>query len=205
MKVRSHNELQDIIDNDLAKRKHELTTLKFIGLSLKRVHELEVFYRLAIPLIYSHFEGYIKLASTAFLKLVLFKAKPLLEQKENILAINYFKEIKRVSKANDYINYIELIKLITERNGKPKYDPDDVVDTKSNVTTDTLREIFSICGISFNYYWESKTFFIDNVLLKNRNQIAHGELIPIAKETFESIYSNVFQMMDNFKNEIENL
>ena len=45
---------------------------------------------------------------------------------------------------------------------------------------------------------------IDRILLKSRNEIAHGKLVSIDKKQFLTLYDDVLDLMNLFRNQISN-
>ena len=84
-----------------------------------------------------------------------------------------------------------------------KFNPAAIIDTHENLKSENLQEIMFICGINYDNYWQEKSFFIDNILLKNRNLISHGELNTVADETVSECLLNVIDILRNYKNRLE--
>ena len=66
MRIRSLDELNRFLDNDLAWRKKELTTINFM-VSRSREHERGILLRAAICVLYAHWEGFIRNAATSYI------------------------------------------------------------------------------------------------------------------------------------------
>jgi hypothetical protein len=66
-----------------------------------------------------------------------------------------------------------------------------------------LKDIMLMCGISFDVYWESKSFFIDKILLRNRNLITHGELNNVDDVTLDQCISYVMDIIEQYKTRLE--
>ena len=64
--MRDLNQLTEYLDDELAWRKKELTTLKF-RLDRCRTHERGVLTRAALCLLYAHWEGFVRVAATCYL------------------------------------------------------------------------------------------------------------------------------------------
>ena len=78
-----------------------------------------------------------------------------------------------------------------------------LVDTRSNLNFSTLSDICRVCGVEVSKFEES-AFFIDVVIVKRRNAIAHGEdaLVDIAE--IDEIAEKTIGLMRLFGTEIEN-
>lgn len=74
------------------------------------------------------------------------------------------------------------------------------INTNSNLNYSMFEEIMSIIGIENRYTLLKE--YIDGVLLKNRNSIAHGERITLNREEFMDVVDRVNNIMINYKDEI---
>jgi hypothetical protein len=72
MKIRSVSELVDFLDEDLAWRKRELTTFRFL-MGRSRPHEREAVLRAAVCVLYAHWEGFVKNGATGYVNYVALK------------------------------------------------------------------------------------------------------------------------------------
>ena len=78
----------------------------------------------------------------------------------------------------------------------------NVIQT-SNLSSSVLREIVCMLGLDYSFY-EPKNILIDEKLLKMRNEIAHGNYISIDQKEYDELYFKVIEMMDTFRNQIDN-
>lgn len=80
---------------------------------------------------------------------------------------------------------------------------DDLVNTKSNLNSEVLREICLICEIP-NDDFETHENFIDAILLKRRNAIAHGEDTFVAKDDLDDLADRTIRLMRMFGESLDN-
>jgi hypothetical protein len=78
-----------------------------------------------------------------------------------------------------------------------------LIDTKANLNTDVLRDLCRICGIPFNDFEKDKTF-IDVLMLKRRNEIAHGEDVYLKEGEIDDLVDQAVNIMRLFRNLLEN-
>ncbi|QQZ62574.1 hypothetical protein JI735_08360 [Paenibacillus sonchi] len=204
MKIRSQTELQDFLDNNLSKRKKELTTYKFT-ISSARDHEKGPLLRGAIPLVYAHWEGFIKYSSIAYLDFIARKSPVLNSLKSNFMAVALRDKIVTTARSKKTELHEDLISFILENLDKNiSFDPITVIDTESNLSSSVLKNIMFTVGFDFDEVWEKKIQQIDSKLLKHRNEIAHGELIEISEEIYEELHNFVLNTLEQYKTLIEN-
>ena len=79
----------------------------------------------------------------------------------------------------------------------------DLIDTKSNLNTDVLRDLCRICGIPFAEFQKEERF-INELLLGRRNKIAHGEEIYPGESEIDSLVDRLVNIMRLFRNLLEN-
>jgi len=195
--------LQDKLDSQLSMRNRELIQLELLLQSTEPHYERGIINRLIIPHIYSHYEGFIKNTSILFLKYIIATYNPGNELPDNIFVTAMRKTIMTYAKNNSSSRHMELINMIRKKPKKLNFSPSLVIDTHSNLKSEYLKEIMFICGIQYDKYWQDKSFFIDNILLKNRNLISHGELNPVDDKTVNECLSNVMDILRTYKQRLE--
>lgn len=79
----------------------------------------------------------------------------------------------------------------------------DLVDTRSTLNTDVVSDICVICGIASDHFEQNRTF-LDVLLLKRRNAIAHGQQEYIQTDEIDDFVANVLALMGVFRTLLEN-
>lgn len=205
MKIRTEEQLEEALDQDLAWRKRELTTLKF-AVKGSRGHEKEVLMRAAITLFYAHWEGHIKHCAKAFLCFLNRQSPPNSNMAENFIQLTLgerFQEgfsIRKFSSQKAIFDYI-----LNEKSGNFFVDEDVVIDTESNLKHKVILNIISQLGLDETVF-ALKQHFIDSKLVGYRNGIAHGE--RRTGKDLEDIYNELEQelldMITAFQNLVRN-
>ena len=77
------------------------------------------------------------------------------------------------------------------------------IEMKSNLSSEVLREIIYMLGLDYRDY-ETKAKLIDETLLKNRNNIAHGKYLLMDDEEFIDLHRAIVDLIDLFSNQISN-
>jgi len=203
MKANNRLSFQDKLDKQLAIRNKELVQLKLLMQTYMQPHEKAIINRLVIPHAYSHYEGFIKKSSILYLNYFKTIYEPIIPLPDNINAVYLRKYVKNCFHEKSINKYIELINIIKNKPLEIDFDSDLIIDTHSNLESKYLKEIILICGINYDSYWEKKSSFIDNVLLRNRNMISHGELNPIDDKTACDCLENVMEILIMYKQKLE--
>ena len=165
----------------------------------------KVLVRSGVCILYSHWEGFVKLAANSYLEYVISKKLTYQELSSNFLALamkEKLKEAKETHKPSLYIPVCEFfISELNQRSILPK--PKDVISTGSNLNSEILKEITYILGIDFSIY-STKSPLIDTKLVKTRNEIAHGEDSVFNRDAYLELHREIIGMLDIFRNQIEN-
>jgi hypothetical protein len=66
-----------------------------------------------------------------------------------------------------------------------------------------LRDICLICAVDFKHF-EAKATFIDVLLLKRRNSIAHGEATLVQSGDEDGLIAEGIALMRTFKDALQN-
>src|SRR5262249_50319750 len=74
-----------------------------------------------------------------------------------------------------------------------------LIDTRSNLNTDVIKDICIVCGIESTYF-ETNRILIDVIMLKRRNAIAHGQQEYIREDEIDDLVANVLSLMTTFRN-----
>lgn len=205
MKIRSTIELNTALNNALAWRKKEITTLLLNIRSQRRAHIKKAYLRASIPMIYAHWEGFIKEASSCYLEFVSRQRLQYCELTTNFIAVSCKSIISDLSKSkriNTHNQFIDFIMLNQSDRARVPYN--GVVDTESNLSSRVLQNLLNTIGLPYDEFWKSKSLGIDGKLLHYRNKIAHGEKHEIDETTFLELHDLVINSLDYIKNSIEN-
>jgi hypothetical protein len=202
VKVRSVYKLEEYLDEDLAWRKREFTTLKFMIASARK-NQKEVLIRAGITLMYSHWEGHIKYASEIYLRYLNHCAPKYSDMTDNFFQLSLGKEFSNgfsIQKFKSQKEISEYIKNKSQNNFS--LIEKNVINTESNLKSEVLINIMNQLGFDISRF-ELKENFIDETMLKNRNGIAHGERIDAneIEDAYNSLDKELLTMIMDF-NEI---
>jgi len=201
MKIRTVENLLERLDEDLIWRKKELSTMKLL-IENSNGSDLELNTRVGIVLIYAHWEGYVKRSANCYLiYLSQFKFR-YDEWVENFIALSLkgkFKVCAETRKVSDTCSIVDI--LINNLHEETKIPHQEIIPRISILNSSLFFEILFILGLEKTPF-ELKKQLIDRVLVQNRNEVAHGEKIPISKTDFDLLFKEVTEMLELFKKEI---
>ncbi|MFZ1519166.1 MAG: MAE_28990/MAE_18760 family HEPN-like nuclease [Ignavibacteriaceae bacterium] len=204
MKIRSAEDFSDRISSDIAWRRKEVQTLLNYARSSNGRDQMSAL-RAILPILYSHWEGFIK--TSAELYLVFIKSQKYLykDLKDNFLAIKFYSALKSCEESNRIIFHQQIIQAIrSECNERANIPTENVIRTESNLSSEILRNILVTIGLESDLY-ELKNQLIDSKLIKIRNEIAHGEETYIDLSDYELLHTEIFNILSDFKNRLENM
>ncbi|MBD1810553.1 MAE_28990/MAE_18760 family HEPN-like nuclease [Microcoleus vaginatus DQ-U2] len=204
MSIRTAEQLSDRLATDLAWRKKELSEMKSL-IEAKNVSDQrhKALVRSGVCILYSHWEGFVKLAANSYLEYVISKKLTYQELSSNFLALAMKEKLKEAKETHKPSLYIPVCEFFISQLNQRCILPKDVISTASNLSSEILKEITYILGIDFSIY-STKSVLIDTKLLKTRNEIAHGNYLVFDREEYLELHREIIGMLDIFRTEIEN-
>lgn len=203
MKIKTLEELQDVLDSDFAWRFKELSILKGNVTSSDSI-AVKAQIRIAVVMLYAHWEGFVKNISEAYLLYVAARRLKYSELSVCFLAIVMKDKLDKCELTvkstihNQAINF--LFENVNERAIIPKK---DIINTHSNLNSDVFKDIMSTIGIDYSPY-ELRFNQIDSNLVSMRNTVAHGQFVNLKQTEFEALYTDVIVLMSSVKTDVQN-
>jgi hypothetical protein len=203
MNARSLEELSNFLDEDLKRRKLEISALKF-AVASARSHQAEPFRRAALLLLYAHWEGFIRAAATAYCVYVNHQGHSCAHLTANFVAVALRSKIEQLAE----VKKSTIVTAITQElvgglSSQATFNWTGDIETRSNVDSEVLREILCLIGLDYTPY-ATYAGFLDGKLLKSRNDIAHGKLVVVDEETYEDVHEKVSELLTRIKDDVEN-
>jgi len=203
-KPRTETDLSEQLDRDFTTRLRELSDLKR---AIRDAHPLSrgVLLKALIALSYAHWEGYVKFSANKYFEFVALRRLQYSALHQQFYVNSFLVRLGAfVINRPGIKGRSDLVKEILGANsGRFSQVPPDLINTGSNLNFEVLKNICLICGIDANIF-ASQEIFIDVVLLKRRNSIAHGDDSVIALEEIDDLVDGVIGLMRTFRNELEN-
>lgn len=197
-------DLSDQMDRDLTWRLKELSDLKA---AIRRADPKarSVLLRATIALIYAHWEGHVRLCATKYFQHIALRKMAYSHLEAQIYVNSFLVRLdtffrNRVS-VDEKCEFVEEV-LMSKEKRFSRINP-ALIDTKSNLNTGVLRDICRICGIPFADF-EKEGTFIDVLMLKRRNEIAHGEEVYLEEIEVDDLVDQATRIMRTFRNLLEN-
>jgi len=202
-KLRTISDIQNHLNDELGWRIQEIANLKEV---IKRVDSIQTrsLLRAGVPILYAHWEGFVKNSSEAYLNFVAHQGLSYRKLKTCFILFGLKTEIEQLVETKKITPNIQVANFFLENlDKKAKIFYQGVINTQSNLSSLVFEEIASSIGIDPSPY-QLKYKLIDESLLKRRNQIAHGEYLDIDTQGYQNLSHEVVVLIRAYKTDIEN-
>ena len=199
--IKSFGLLSNALDKDYTWRKNELYHITK-NLKSGTTAKEKAFLRSAIPILYAHWEGFVKKAASYYVEFVKFQRLNHYELQTQFIALSLKNKLNLLDVNNIESQTNILNGLINDFGNRSNIPHKDVIKTKSNLKFHVFKEILYIIGIDETLFIQYEELIND--LVDARNHIAHGQYLRVDKLTFDNIYKETIVVMDKLKTEIEN-
>lgn len=200
----TEDDFSTIVDTDLIWRRKELSDMKA---AVKTADEpaKPALLRALIAMAYAHWEGYVRTCANRYFEHLTLRKKAFSDLERQIYVNSFLGKIDALRHGR--VSIQERCKLVNEildsRNGRFVYLHPELIDTRSNLSTNVIMDICLICGIDATHF-EAKRTFLDVILLRRRNAIAHGQQQYIASEEIDDFVADILALMAHFRSLLEN-
>jgi len=202
-KIRTLTDLEQEMSAEFAWRKKELHALKTLVISNAKGRNHDMCIRAAIPLLYAHWEGFVKQIGVCYLEFVSRQRVKNKDLSLSILAlalgqlIHHAVATRKIQKKMDVVDFFR-----NKQSERCRLNWKKAIHTRSNLNSEAFEDIIASLGLDYSVF-ATKEKFIDQKLLHNRNQIAHGKYLLVDLTEYETIHKEVFVLMQDFYQQIE--
>jgi hypothetical protein len=202
VKIRSVSEFEDLVYSEFSWRRKELTNLRSIALSA-RSSTRESLFRSTIPIVYAHWEGFVKRTAIAKMNYLANKGYKYKELVPSFHAYAALAEYDGQIPTKRFDTIDRLMCGDIDLNKSISLDIDKYIDTKWNLNSEVLKEIAFKINIDYADF-ELKENLIDEKFLGLRNKIVHGDRAVVSEDDFEEVYHEATELINSFKNNLLN-
>ncbi|SIQ00106.1 MAE_28990/MAE_18760 family HEPN-like nuclease [Pseudomonas flexibilis] len=164
-----------------------------------------VLLRALIAICYAHWEGYIRFSAKKYLEHIALRKFQYGDLNRQFFRNYFLPRLAALSttKANiaDRCDLVD--QILNSADVRFTRVNEDLINTKSNLNFEVLTDICLVCGLSAEIFAEKCTF-IDVILLKRRNAIAHGESTLVELNELDEITTETIVLMRTFGDALEN-
>ena len=158
--------------------------------------------RALVVMCYAHWEGHAKFCADRYLEYLTRRRLRFTELNSRFYEVRFLKELATSSQLN-YAARAELVrKILDSRTERFSHFPKELVDTRSNLNSGVLQELCLVCDIDYAEF-ESEADFMDRILLRRRNEVAHGENVFIEAVDPDDLVTRTTALMRLFRDKVD--
>lgn len=203
-KIRTISQLQDCLDTEFGWRLQEIAYLKRIVKANNEIISKKTAVRASIPLLYGHWEGFVKNAATHYLEFVNGQMLAYKDLKSCFVVFGLKGKINELTASRKSETSIALLDFIRgEMQKRAKLRIESAIRTEFNLSSEVFSNIACSIGLDLAKY-EARFNLIDESLLGRRNYIAHGQYLDIEPDGFRDLADETIYLLRTFKTDIEN-
>lgn len=204
MNIRTIDDVNRTLAEELIWRKKELTTLRFhVESNRSNYQRNAVFLRSGVTVLYAHWEGYVRAASRIYLEFLRLQRLRYDELSPGLLALSIRNKLRSAADSNRIRLYLEVTNFFRTGLAQRCSLPRETVPMGRNLSSGTLHEITDTLGLDFSPF-ETKAELIDERLVDVRNSVAHGEYLRLDTDDILNLQSEVLGMIEEFRTQIDN-
>jgi hypothetical protein len=201
--VRTLLTLQDALADEFVWRRKELHSLKSMVAKHEKTSSRDLSVRTAVPLLYAHWEGFVKKIGSLYLEFVARQGLKNRNLAKPFLAMAVGRLVHDMAASNKVKQSMEVVDFFLDRlSDSSNLQWRGGVNTKANLNSTVLQEIVLSLGLDYTPF-ETKEKMIDVQLLGNRNNIAHGRYALVSHGEFMALHGEVLGLMQEFYNQVE--
>jgi hypothetical protein len=196
--------LSDIFDADLNWRRKELSDLKAAIKSADAAAK-SVLLRALVTMSYAHWEGYVRTCANRYFEHLTLRKRPFTDFERQIYVNSHLARLNSLYQSRSNLEArCKLVNDILDGTGtRFSFVNPELIDTKSNLNSDVIKDICKICNVDASHFEQNRTF-LDVLVLKRRNAIAHGQQEFIQVAEVDEFVSTILSLMGYFRNLLEN-
>jgi HEPN superfamily RiboL-PSP-like protein len=164
-----------------------------------------VLLRALITICYAHWEGYVRFAARKYLEHVALRKFPYGDLDRQFLRNYFLPRLAALSTSRTSIaERCALVDTVLDSSGRRfARVNEDLINTKANLSFDVFTDICLVCCVPTQAFADKATF-VDVLLLKRRNAIAHGEETFVAIEDLDGLTNETVAIIRAFGDALEN-
>jgi RiboL-PSP-HEPN len=202
-KLPTTTHLQDFLDQEHSWRIKEIANFKLTSTN-KLGFSQTSWIRAAVPLLYAHWEGFVKNAATAYLSFVDCQGRKYDELESCLVVFGLKNKINvLISSKKASVNIAAVDFLRSEMKKQANLKINNSINTQANLSSSVFENIAFSIGIETAPY-ETRYNLIDKSLLERRNRIAHGEYLDLTPADYRTLADEILTLLRQFKDDILN-
>ncbi|HEY4041182.1 MAG TPA: MAE_28990/MAE_18760 family HEPN-like nuclease [Rhodopila sp.] len=164
-----------------------------------------VLLRALITICYAHWEGYVRFAAGKYLEHVALRKLQYGELDRQFLRNYFLPRLGALSASKTSLTErcTLLDEILSSSERRFSRVNEDLISTRANLNFDVFADICLVCGVPILSF-AGKATFVDVLLLKRRNAIAHGEETLVAVDDLDELSNETVALIRAFGDALEN-
>jgi hypothetical protein len=195
--------LIDFLDDEFAWRLQEIA---FIKGSIRQAQNVsrKALLRAGVPILYAHWEGFIKQSSLGYINFVGCQRLRYDELASCFIAMGARTQLDGLRATKNALSNIATVDFFLHQLvSRANLPLQSGVNTRSNLSSEVFENIAISIGVDSSKY-TTRFKLIDESLLARRNNIAHGQYIDIDTKEYDDLSDNVVELMRWYKTDVMN-
>ena len=197
----TEDDLADQLTQDLLWRLREISDLKAATRGADEIAR-PALLRAIVAIAYAHWEGHVRFSARKFLTHVALRKLTFSALRRQFLRNDFLPRLAAVGQKGIEERGRLVDEILAGDNNRFSRVNEDLINTKSNLNSDVLHDICRVCGVDPAGFLPYESF-IDVILLKRRNAIAHGEDTFIDVSELDDVTDGTIGLMRRFSNELQ--
>ncbi|MBA2918715.1 hypothetical protein GON01_12480 [Sphingomonas sp. MAH-20] len=182
-------------------RLRELSALK-LAVSQATGTDRDALIRALVVMCYAHWEGHAKFCADRYLEYLTRRRLRFSEISSRFYEVRFVRELAAASDL-DYSRRTELVrKILSSKEDRFSNFSKELVNTRSNLNSMVLQELCLVCDLDYTDF-EAESDFIDRILLRRRNEIAHGENVFLEAVDPVDLVNRTTALMRLFRDKLD--
>ncbi|HEX3683147.1 MAG TPA: MAE_28990/MAE_18760 family HEPN-like nuclease [Bryobacteraceae bacterium] len=200
----SETDFSQQITEDRSWRLKEISDLK-AAIIRADINLRRVLLRAMVTICYAHWEGYVRFAARKYLDHVALRRFKFGELDRQFLRNHFLPRLATLATSSLSIKErcALLDEILNSSDRRFARVNEDLVNTRANLSFEVFTDICLVCSVPSNTFAE-KADFINLLLLKRRNAVAHGEDTFLAIEGLDNLANDTIDIMRMFGDALEN-
>lgn len=200
----SEHDFSSQITEDRTWRLKEISDLKS---AILRADEplRKVLLRAITTICYAHWEGYVRFAARKYLEHIALRKFRYFDLDRQFLRNYFLPRLAALATSKTSISErcFLLNEILDSSDKRFSRANEDLINTKANLNFDVFADICLVCCVPVQPFADKSTF-IDAILLKRRNAIAHGEDTFVHIKDLDELTTETVAMMRAFGDSLDN-
>ncbi len=203
MRIRTPNQFSHALGDEFSWRRKELLDYRLHAKTTNLIIQ-KALIRAGVPLAYAHWEGFVKNGTELLLNFISHQNLENKDLNDIFFAHSIKTHLNQLISSTKPSTVTEAVVFVRNSNARrAEIRHKNYVDTESNLSSLVFDQIAKSVGIDTEKY-QFLYKYIDETIVHNRNEIAHGENLQLTISDFHSLVDKIDELTYMYKTDLEN-